>query len=530
MQKTRLILILALLLSLPAGCGDDDDTPADTDAGIRADSGTDGGPSDAGSDVDAGGDVDAGRDAGVDAGSADLGMDDLGPDAGVTPDAGVMRCPALGDRTIVDVPEGPLAAGMLRWTCEHIYQLNGVVLVHSADPASPQTLTIEPGTLVRGNTSATSRGFLVVTRNGHIDADGTVEDPIVFTSAAAVGTRARDNWGGLTLLGRTAAGGTRRTEGFPTAIASIADLDPYLTYGPVGSAVADEAWDCGTLRHVRIEFASFNAGGAMGNESNALQLYSCGTETTIDFVQTHYSGDDGVEIFGGSVDIRHFVVTGASDDLFDWDDGWHGRAQFLVGQQFGDAADFGVEAGGGSDTPTSVPDPRIFNVTLVGSTTAGQIGARLRGASRGYLRNFVVLGFRDGFFDIGGAVAAANLAVDPPLLSVRNSIFAQGSAAVAWPSGSDDAADNDLIEQDFFSAATQLNRTVDPMLTRPFDTTNPSFVPLAGSPTFAANAETPSERVGYTRPVFFDTSADYVGAFAPAGIDWTAGWTAYPVN
>jgi hypothetical protein len=585
MHNRRATYVWGLLLAaaMMAGCGDDDDGgmppvdggPVDSgaDGGVLRDSGVDAGGIDAGvddaggldaggidagdidaGDIDAGGtdagDIDAGgtdaggtdaggtdagsgdTDGGVDLGTmtSDLGTDGGGTDAGA-PDAGpVARCPAVSARTIVDVPEGPLAAGSTRWTCDNIYQLNGIVLVYSDDAAAPQTLTIEPGTIIRGNTSAASRGFLVVTRNGRIDADGTAEDPIVFTSAAAVGSRARDDWGGITMLGRAFRGGTRRTEGFPTTTPSIGALDPFLDYGPIAPAAADDTWDCGTLRYVRVEFASFNAGGAMGNESNALQLYSCGSGTTIDFVQTHYSGDDGIEVFGGTVDIRHFVVTAASDDLFDWDDGWRGRAQFLVGQQYDDAADLGFEAGGGSDTPTTVPDPRLFNVTLVGSTTAGQVGGRLRGASRGYLRNFIFFGFRDGFLDIGGMVAAANLLTDPPVLSVRNSVFAQGASTIAWPSGSDDAADGSLIEQDFFSAASELNQTIDPMLARPTDLANPGFVPAAAAPTGAANAEAPSEAAGDTRPAFFDTSAAYVGAFAPGGADWTAGWTAYPAN
>ncbi|MEZ4253865.1 MAG: hypothetical protein R3B99_37140, partial [Polyangiales bacterium] len=493
-------------------CGDDDVSP---DGGV--DAGHDAGDVDGGEETD-GGPEDGGVDAETDAGS----------DAGA--DAGTSRCPAIGARTRIEVPEGvldPAGAAGLTWTCDNLYVLEGIVVVYSANPATPQVLAIEPGTVVQGNSDEGTRGFLVVSRNGRLIADGDADEPIVFTSERPVGDRARDDWGGITMLGRAFAGASRRTEGFPVSTTTLGALDPYLAYGPLEGAEADDAWSCGTLRYVRVEFASFNAGGAMGNESNALQLYSCGRGTTIDYVQSHLSGDDGIEVFGGTVDFRHVVITGASDDLFDWDDGWRGRAQFLVGQQHDDVADFGIEAGGSSETPPVAPDPRLFNVTLVGANgAAGKIGARFRGASRGYLRNFVFLGFTAGFVDIGGATAAGNLLATPPTFSLRHSVFGQGSAPVAWPTGGDDASDGDLIEQDVLTSGESANRVIDPQLEAPFDLVAPNWMPRAGAPLDASFAEAPSEREG--EPAFFDTTATFVGAFEPGGTDWTTGWTAYP--
>jgi hypothetical protein len=458
------------------------------------------------------------------------------PDAFRAPDApsdaGPPPCPAIGSRAIVDVPPGVLAGGpSVRWTCNNLYILNGIVLIAGTE-ATPQVLTVEPGTVVQGLTADGSKGFLVVTRDGRLEARGTVDRPIVFTSADPVGMRARDDWGGITLLGRAFAGATRRTEGFPLTLPSGESLDPYLAYGPRPAGTADDAWSCGTLEYVRVEFASFNAGGG-GNESNAIQIYSCGWGTTIDYVQTHLSGDDGMEIFGGTVDVSHLVLTGASDDTFDWDDGWRGRAQFIAGQQHRDAADFGFEAGGGSDSPPFFPNPRIFNITFVGSNgMAGQVAGRLRGGSRGFIRNAIFSGFTDGFIDVGGAVAAANLQSVPPTLSVRNTIFDQAGATVAWPTGADDAADGTppLIEGDFFTAAAQLNQVTGAMLVDPFNQASPNWRPAAGAPVGADRAVSPSEEDFDTRPPFFDVSADYVGAFAPGGSDWTAGWTAYPAS
>jgi hypothetical protein len=499
---------------------------------------------------DAAGDVDAAADDAAVLLDAAASLDALSPPDAFTPpdafvppdafrssdaaaDAGPPPCPALGSRTIVDVPPGVLAGGAdVRWTCNNLYILNGIVVVEGSE-SLPQTLSIEPGTVVQGLTADGSKGFLVVTRDGRLEARGTADRPIVFTSADPVGMRARDDWGGITLLGRAFAGATRRAEGFPLTLPGGESLDGHLAYGPRPGGTADDAWSCGTLEYVRVEFASFNAGGGAGNESNAIQIYSCGWGTTIDHVQTHLSGDDGMEIFGGTVDVKHLVLTGASDDTFDWDDGWRGRAQFIAGQQHRDAADLGFEAGGSSDSPSFAPNPRIFNVTFVGSNgMAGQFAGRLRGASRGFLRNAIFVGFTDGFLDIGGAAAAANLQATPPTLSVRNTIFDQAAAAIAWPTGSDDAADGTpaLIESDFLTAAIQLNQVTSAMLVDPFDQLAPDWRPASGAPIGADRAVGPSEEDFDTRPPFFDVSADYVGAFAPGGVDWTAGWTAYPAS
>jgi hypothetical protein len=532
------VLVVVFALDLSA-CEDEADQRPDTV--IEQDASAVTAPDAGGTQHDAGLQRDAGM--GRDAGASDAGSDAAVRDAGETSelDAGLSACPPLYERAVVDIAAGRLPEELTHFSCDKTYVLNGIVFVYADDPEAPQVLTIDPGTVIQGQDSP--RGFLVVTRNGRIEAEGTARDPIVFTSARPEGSRARDDWGGITLLGRATAGGTRRTEGFPASVDG-ASIDSYLAYGPLpdgdaGSAEPDDAHDCGTLRYVRVEFASFNAGGAMGNESNALQIYACGFGTTIDHVQSHLSGDDGIEIFGGAVDLRHVLITGASDDGLDWDDGWRGRAQFVVVQQHPDLADLGFEAGGSSDTPALAPDPRLFNVTLIGTGGAGtgKVGGRLRGASRGVLRNFVIMGFTAGALDIGGAATGRNFR--DGLLSVESSVFFRGGASTSFPLGADDTADDvdphpgvtDNIDEavELTQAGTQ-NRELDPQLAAPFDHATPSFVPAAGAPLGAAAAAEPSEAPGDDRPPFFDRSAEYVGAFEPGGDDWTRGWSAFPAH
>jgi hypothetical protein len=120
----------------------------------------------------------------------------------------------------------------------------------------------------------------------------------------------------------------------------------------------------------------------------------------------------------------------------------------------------------------------------------------------------------------------------PPLLSVRNTLFDQAGSANAWPVGSDDVADGTppLIEADFFTAPAQLNQVTSAMLMAPFNILAPDWRPAAAAPVGTARAARPSEEDFDTRPPFFDTTAQYVGAIEPGGADWTAGWTSYPAN
>ncbi|NJK86803.1 MAG: hypothetical protein HC906_13335 [Bacteroidales bacterium] len=59
------------------------------------------------------------------------------------------------------------------------------------------TLTIQPGTVIRG----TNKSTLVIERGGKINAVGTADNPIVFTSNQGAGLRANSDWGGVVICG-----------------------------------------------------------------------------------------------------------------------------------------------------------------------------------------------------------------------------------------------------------------------------------------------------------------------------------------
>ncbi len=189
-------------------------------------------------------------------------------------------------------------------TWSGVIKLDGWVYVDAG-----AMLTIEAGTVVR----ATAKSGLFIQRGGKIMAVGKMDEPIVFTSNQAAGLRANSDWAGIVLCGNAPnnlPGGEGIAEG---GIESV--------YG--GSDAADNS---GTMKYVRIEFPGFEI--ATGSEVNGLTFCSVGNGTTIDFVQVSYSGDDGYEWFGGTVNAKHLISYKTEDDDFDTDNGYSGLVQF----------------------------------------------------------------------------------------------------------------------------------------------------------------------------------------------------------
>ena len=394
--------------------------------------------------------------------------------------------------------------GDTHWTADKIYVLATHIFVENG------TLTIDAGARVVGESGSS----LVVTQNGKIHAVGTATAPIVFSSAQAEGTRAPGDWGGVVLLGKSPinpSGGTEKIEGFAAS-------EDRTSYG--GS---DSTHDCGKLKYVRIEFAGFEL--APDNELNGLTVGGCGDLTEIDYVQVHKGADDGVEMFGGTANLRHILITQPDDDGLDWDFGWQGKVQFLVVQQNSQVGNNGIEADNNVNNNDATPrsQPELWNVTLVGSATPPGLAGKsqwamlLRRGTAGKISNALVYRFTDGAIDVANpsTVSQAN----GGSLSVKSSIFWDNAAMGAtFPAESMDN-DNGFDEAAFFTAAGTQNRSVDPQLTDALNLGSPNFLPAAGSPALA----------GGTPPGgFFDASATYVGAFGSE--NWISGWTAFPSN
>lgn len=235
------------------------------------------------------------------------------------------------------------------------------LLVGQVKVTERATLTIEPGTVVCGDATDPQRvSFLNIDQDAKLVADGTKDKPIVFTSSRKEGERRTSDWGGVVLRGRAAI---NLPPGNEQACGSLEGNAG--SYGPCGTLKNDDS--SGVLRYVRIEFAGREV--APNNELNGLTFGAVGSGTVIDYVQVHRGSDDAFEWFGGSVNVRHLVASGALDDSFDWDQGYSGKGQFLVSQQILADGNNGIEADNNRDNNSLTPrsSPTFSNVTLIGT-------------------------------------------------------------------------------------------------------------------------------------------------------------------
>ncbi len=403
-----------------------------------------------------------------------------------------------------------------RWTADKNYVLEDFIFVEAG-----ARLTIEPGTRIRGEPGSA----LIVTRDGSLFARGKRDEPIVFTSNQPEGQRAAGDWGGLVLLGNAPVNlANPHIEGIPTS-------DPRGGFG--GNNVSHT---CGVLEFVRVEFAGFEIGA--NNELNGITFGGCGTGTIARYLQSHMGLDDGIEMYGGTADLQHIVVTGAADDSFDWEMGWQGRVQFMVVQQHADYGDNGFEADNWKGQPDAEPrsNPTLYNVTMVGSGNpdADQRTMTLRRGTGGTLRNFIVTGFPLETIDIGDAATAALLESGELSLTdfIVFDIGADGQTFFEDERIPGD--DGGLVEADYFARPDlDFRFGVSPLLpVEASDPESPRFIPDASSP--AANGAAPLPTADATSPSefeFWDEASNYLGALRPGATEsWLDSWTAFPPN
>jgi hypothetical protein len=483
-RLNRPLAVTPLVALALAGCGDDATTPATTPADTSSPAA----------------DVSPGTDTTTEPGTdTATGTDTAAPT--LPPQ---VECTATVCR--VSAPINDPVTASFTMTADKQWLLEGGVFI--GDDSAETVLTIEPGTTVYGETA--SKAFLTIRRGSRIEAAGTAEKPIVFTSSKSPGQRARGDWGGLVINGRAPVNGCE------TAPCESEGEGGTGQYG--GGDAADSS---GTLRYVRVEFAGFPI--TEDNELNGVAFQGVGAGTEVDHLQVHMAKDDGVEFFGGTVNVKHVVLTGISDDNIDWTDGWTGKAQFVLVQQYEDAGDNGIEADNNGDNNDALPRsaPMLANLTIIGvpEAASSDLGVLLREGTAAHLHDSVVLGWNEACFDIDHSATFA-LAKDGEALSgelmVKNTILSCAKTFVADDEKNDagEAQPDPWSVEAFLFTLNSGNKTVDPDLTKPFDTAAPDARPKAGSPALTG-AATPSDA--------FFTSVPYVGAF-DATNDWTAGW------
>ena len=159
---------------------------------------------------------------------------------------------------------------------------------------APAVLTIEEGVKI---TAADSEDpiYILIEQGAKINAVGTVENPIVMTAE----NKTAGGWGGLHICGYA-----------PTNAGSGFSEIGNAAYG--GNDANDNS---GVLKYVRLEYTGFALDDE--HESNGISFYGVGAGTQVSYVQTYVGADDGLEFFGGTVNVDHCVVVDCTDDSFD---------------------------------------------------------------------------------------------------------------------------------------------------------------------------------------------------------------------
>ncbi len=388
------------------------------------------------------------------------------------------------------------------WEAGHEYILEETIYVENA------SLTIEPGVTIAGENGSA----LVVTPSARLFARGKPDRPVVFTSVQPASQRSRGDWGGVVLLGKAPVN---------QPSASIEGLPEGELRGAFGGK--DASHSCGIVEYTRIEFAGFEV--YRGNELNGLTLGGCGSNTIIRNVQVHRPLDDGIEMFGGNVDLKNIVVSGAGDDGIDWDWGWTGRVQFAVIQQHPDAGDNGFEGDNNGNDHQAVPrsQPSFYNVTMVGSghTQKRHRAIVVREGSGGHFHNLLIDSY--GIEALDTRDESLSLATRNTLTFSHNHLANLGELGRVGQESADNDDDFGFSEQDWIAQPGNNNRVSleSALFPAARDLVSPSFMPRLQL-----------RQMNGTRPPqseFFDESATFVGAVSPASAEsWLDGWTSFP--
>jgi hypothetical protein len=272
------------------------------------------------------------------------------------------------------------------WTADKIWILGSRIAVTSG-----VTLTIEPGTIIKGQAGTGANATaLIIARGAKINAVGTAAAPIIFTSIAdeiQPGQIASPNldptlsglWGGLMIMGNapiSADASSVQIEGIPAS-------DPNGLYG--GSDAADNS---GVVKFVSIRHGGANIGE--GNEINGLTLGGVGNGTVIENVEVVANQDDGIEFFGGTVNVTNALVWNAGDDAIDTDQAWAGTLNNFI-----------VVCGNQTDHALEIDGPEgslLAGHTLTNGTVKGNDASELgdfRSSARGDFNNIYFFDFPD---------------------------------------------------------------------------------------------------------------------------------------
>jgi hypothetical protein len=496
-------------------------------------------------------------------------------------------CPPVASRPTVSVStlavvggatDGDLLSPNTIFTCDKTYLLDNKIYVQDG-----KTLTIQPGTVIKGVATGTTAAAnaILVNRGGKIFANGSESCPIIFTAFddQLDGTYALTNkgkWGGVVILGKaknnlttasnysaTGALGFQGTalNSTPVTLATgqvipsgynggdgVGFIEGFLAadsrnlYGmPVG--FEDDNDNSGIMRYVSIRHAGATVGA--NNELNGLTLGSVGRGTTLEHIEVVSNDDDGIEPFGGTVNLKYVTLMFNNDDNFDYDHGYTGKVQFMLSVKL-DAATFtggdsGLEIDGDDQkaNPALLSRGTIYNATFIGNgsnttPTGGGSGPWAINAKEkveGSIYSSIFANFRSGLNLIksmgsrGGTAESyhnwrglntAGTAITPTLIIACNTFV--GNTAALTVGGS--TANLVAGDEDKFLADGNIVAASVPGLDFNFAATGTTVTDqynAVPNPQLASTCVPPADG--------FFVSTNYRGAFKPGATSWMSDWS-----
>jgi hypothetical protein len=429
------------------------------------------------------------------------------------------------------------------WTCDKLYIMDSRVYVNGG-----LTLTIGPGTVIKAKETAAGQAYsIIVTRGSKIDADGTAECPIIFTTVydPLDGTYPMCNtkkWGGIIILGRAynnVMDPDQHPSGDPIGIAdgvgTIEGLyhpDSRHHYGADLNGTVPPEWggtgipedfddddNSGVIRYVSVRHGGAVIGAA--NEINGITLGSVGRGTTFEHVEVIANEDDGIEFFGGTVDLKYATLLFNQDDYIDYDQGYKGRIQFVLAVRNPDVTnplgDHGIEGDGDDGILAGRPPnsyPLIYNLTALGANKGGDPAFEAKERTLGEVKNCVFANY-----DVGVRMASA--VVDSFLTDkfiLQNNTFLNCTPNLYIAAGDPDS----LTAVNEFVAAGNITETGTGIDYAWTSTGNPNCV-LSGSFNAVPWSGKCSSTISAPNDGFF-SPVSYRGAFEPGKKTWNQ-WT-----
>ena len=419
-------------------------------------------------------------------------------------------------------------------------------------------LHIEAGTVIKATTGSSQnyRPSIIVTRGAKIYAIGTAQAPIIMTTAednldGTYPISTRDKWGGLIILGK-AYNNLGISGDFSIGYqgeGSIAGLDTQddrhqfgrdyweaddqdLGNNTPGTLKPDGDFknndNSGVLKYISIRHGG--GGFSANNAINGLTCGSVGSGTVLEHIEIVSNLDDGIQFYGGTVDLKYAIILFCTDDYIDWDLGYTGRCQFIFGVQlpssenntYGKIGRSGIDADGDDNdyysadpNPEYFSNPVLYNCTFIGNLFDQGIEAKER--TNGEISNSIFANFAVGVsLDGTRSIDAYNNFLNETLL-FRNNTFVGNTELITAinttipPLVIAAFNDNGNIEDNVLIDYTmQMDADGDNSVSDAFNA-----VPAVG--TAITNLDPPADD-------FFD-AANYRGAFCPGDTPWTAGWT-----